>query len=91
MKSLGGGDHGTIRAAFLGGLLKDGALAFVRHFLAGIGAWLVGAGYASHADEQTGLGALMTAIGLSWSFYVKYDRARQLQAAKALVTRFTPP
>jgi hypothetical protein len=76
---------------FLSALLKDGALAFIRHVLAGVGASLIGAGFATRADEQTWLGACMTAVGLTWSFYDKYAKARQLQTARALAAADGPP
>jgi hypothetical protein len=73
-------------SGFLGGLVRDGALAFLRHVLAGIGVWLVAQHDASQADETKWLGALMTAIGLSWSFWDKYAKAQQLKQVKLLAT-----
>jgi hypothetical protein len=71
--------------SFLGNLIADAVLAAIRHLLAGVGVWLVAQHYASQADETKWLGALMTAIGLSWSFYDKYAKAQRLKEAKALV------
>jgi hypothetical protein len=71
---------------FFGRLFQDAALAFVRHVLAGIGVWLVAQHYASQADETKWLGAAMTALGLSWSFYDKYAKAQQLKAARVMVS-----
>ncbi len=67
------------------GLFREAALAFARHFIAGFGVWLVARHYASQADATRWLGAVMTAIGLGWSFYDKWSRARRLQAARALI------
>jgi len=78
-------------SSFFGGLFRDAALAFVRHVLAGLGVWLVAQHYASQADETKWLGAAMTTIGLSWSFYDKYAKAQKLTAAKALVGAQAPP
>jgi hypothetical protein len=68
--------------SFLGGLFRDAALAFVHHVLAGIGVWLVAQHYATGADEAKWLGALMTALGLSWSFYDKWRRAQHPSPAR---------
>jgi hypothetical protein len=70
--------------SFLGNLARDAVLAAIRHVLAGVGVWLVAQQYASRADETKWLGALMTAIGLSWSFYDKYAKAQRLKEAKLL-------
>jgi nicotinamide riboside transporter PnuC len=53
--------------------------------------WLVAQGFASQADETKWLGACVTAIGLSWSFYDKYAKAQALKQARALAGQPAAP
>lgn len=49
-------------------------LGLVRHGLTFFGGWLVTTGVATQGDVDTGIGAVITVLGLAWSWYRKYKR-----------------
>lgn len=59
-----------------GNLIVEYVLGLVRHGLTTAGGALVTAGVATEADLATGVGAITTILGLGWSWWRKYKRAR---------------
>lgn len=55
-------------------MTSEMVLAVVRHALTFGGGFLVSGGYATTDEVQGGIGAVMTVIGLVWSFYRKWKR-----------------
>lgn len=43
----------------------------VRHVLSGLGVYLTSTGLADDATVQAGIGAVLTLVGVAWSFLVK--------------------
>jgi len=43
----------------------------IRHILTFGGGFLVTGGYVADSDVQTGVGAIVTLVGIAWSFWAK--------------------
>jgi hypothetical protein len=50
---------------------KDVILSVVRHVLTGAGALISSNGLATSGEVETGVGALVTLIGIAWAIYDK--------------------
>ena len=55
-------------------MMFEFVLGLIRHGLTAAGGWLVSAGVATGEEATTLSGAVITLIGLGWSFYRKWKR-----------------
>lgn len=60
---------------------KESALGIVRHVLTFGGGLVTANGYASADEVTSGIGAVVTAFGVCWSIYDKFQAAKNKKAA----------
>lgn len=58
-------------------------MGLVRHVLTFGGGYLVGHGFTTQSDMETGVAAVMTLVGIVWSYHNKQTHKQEVQAALA--------